>query len=199
MQNMLLSWSYETTYVSPWHSLYSAFTMNIQKCATDVRDDECSKQRDKQQQTNDSSYGVPIVMFLSTAVVTGCWGGWRLYVIKLSCLWDKYLTGHIIFAITPTWFYSLCFYCSSDISKYTHSSTYAIAMFQKIQHKSNFAHMVNYKYIYRAVQCKSHFQHAGTCSVIPWLPCCLCHCPAVVFCHFISLYCHSHIEKLAHI
>ena len=125
-----------------------AFTMNIQKYATDFRDDECSKQRDKQQQTNDSSYSVPTVAFLSTAVVTGCWGGWRLNVIKLSCLWGKYLTGHIIFAITPTWFYRLYFYCPSDISKYTHSPTYAIAMFQKLQHKSNFAqeqsiHMVN--------------------------------------------------------
>jgi len=137
-------------------------------------------------------------MFLSTAVVTGCWVGWRLYVIKLSCLWDKYLTGHIILVIIPTWFYRLYFYCPSDISKYTHSPTYAIAVFQKIQHKSNFAqeqsiHMVNYKYTYKAVQCKSNFQHTGTCSVISWPPCCLCHRPAVVFCHFISLYFYSHI------
>jgi hypothetical protein len=52
-------------------------------------------------------------------------------------------------------------------------------------------------YVYKAVQCKSNFQHTGTCSVIPWPPCCLCHHPAVVFCHFISLHFYSHIEKLA--
>lgn len=160
----------------------------------------------KQQQTNGSSYSVPTVMFLSTAVVTGCWGGWRLYVTKLSCLWDKYLTGHITFVITPTWFYRLYFHCPSYISKYTHSPTYAMAMFWKIQHKSNFAqehsiHMVNYKHTHthKAVQCKSYFQHTGTCSIIPWPPCCLCHRPAVVFCNFILSYFHSHIEKLAHI